>query len=85
MLFRSRHVSVSTTHTLVGPPPATRKVVHSEPAGEMSVDEEEEERLDAVCPIYDQLSLKPWWWILEIFPIEQRRQLKDNRWKKYTS
>ena len=80
-----RHVSVSTTHTLVGPPPAARKVVHSEPAGEMSVDEEEEERLDAVCPIYDQLSLKPWWWILEIFPIEQRRQLKDNRWKKYTS
>ena len=44
-----RHVSVSTTHTLVRPPPATRQVVHTKPAGEMPVDEEEE-RLDAICP-----------------------------------
>ena len=53
--------------------------------GDGDMDEEEEERLDAMCPLYDQLSLKSWWWILEIFPIEQCRQLKDNRWKKYTS
>ena len=40
--------------------------------------EEEEDLLDSVCPIYDQLSLAPGWWILEIIPLRQRYQREDN-------
>ncbi len=34
------------------------------PSKEMS--EEEEDLRDALCPIYDQLTLAPSWWILEV-------------------
>lgn len=85
-----RHVSASTTRTLVGttssaPPnllhPGDPDMTGAGPA----VDEADEERKDAVCPIFDQLSLKPWWWILEVVPIEQRKQLANKRWRKYMS
>lgn len=42
--------------------------------------EEEEDLLDAVCPIYDQLSLAKAWWILEILPMVQRYQKDDDTW-----
>lgn len=49
-----------------------------------SVSEEEEELLDALSPKYDQLKLKPFWWILEFIPMEYRFQVgKDNRWVSY--
>ncbi|KAI0756454.1 hypothetical protein C8Q80DRAFT_1128679 [Daedaleopsis nitida] len=90
-----RHVSVSTTRTLVGTmtaaPGNESKALYPDPGTEhgheteLSVNEEEEERRDAICPIYDQLALKPWWWLLELLPIEQRKQLANNKWKKYTS
>jgi hypothetical protein len=35
--------------------------------------EEEEELHDALSPVYDQLKLKRWWWILEILPICQQQ------------
>ncbi|PIL31280.1 hypothetical protein GSI_05978 [Ganoderma sinense ZZ0214-1] len=83
-----RHVSVSTTRTLVGTTStAPHNLLHPDPdpSEGPAVDELGEERQDAVCPIYDQLSLKPWWWVLEVVPIEQRRQLANNKWRKYTS
>ena len=89
-----RQASVSTTRTLVGtvtanttPGAHKHNLLHPDPDGAAgpAVDELEEERKDAVCPIYDQLSLKPWWWILELIPIEQRKQLKNNQWRKYAS
>ncbi|KAG5221895.1 DUF2235 domain-containing protein [Salix suchowensis] len=40
-----------------------------------SVSEEEEELLDALSPKYDQLKLKPFWWILEFIPMEYRFQV----------
>ena len=37
-------------------------------------DEEGEEVRDATCGIYDQLSLKWWWWIVEVLPMRFRTQ-----------
>lgn len=45
--------------------------------------EEEHELLDALSPIYDQLSLAWGWWILELFPVKQRYQKSDNTWTTY--
>ncbi|KAJ3802202.1 hypothetical protein GGU11DRAFT_673408 [Lentinula aff. detonsa] len=45
--------------------------------------EEQLELLDALSPIYDQLSLVWFWWILEFFPIKQRYQRGDNSWSSY--
>ncbi|KAJ6530943.1 hypothetical protein DFH09DRAFT_1183741 [Mycena vulgaris] len=42
--------------------------------------EEEEELKDALSPIYDQLKLKPFWWILEVIPMSFRTQERDDRW-----
>ncbi|KAF9461016.1 hypothetical protein BDZ94DRAFT_861028 [Collybia nuda] len=43
--------------------------------------EEEHELLDILSPIYDQLSLEWYWWILEFIPIKQRYQRSDDTWK----
>ncbi|KAL1692124.1 hypothetical protein GGG16DRAFT_52174 [Schizophyllum commune] len=40
--------------------------------------EEEEDRRDALSPVYDQLSLKPHWWLLELIPAKVRYVLADN-------
>ena len=44
---------------------------------------EEEDLADAISPIYDQLSLAWFWWILEFFPIRIRYQHGDNSWANY--
>lgn len=43
--------------------------------------EEEEDLVDALCPIYDQLKLAPSWWVLEVLPMTQRVQNKENEWE----
>ena len=46
--------------------------------------EEDEELVDALCPIYDQLKLAKAWWILEILPFRHRAQnRKDLEWTPY--
>ncbi|TFK33598.1 hypothetical protein BDQ12DRAFT_690919 [Crucibulum laeve] len=45
--------------------------------------EEHEELHDAMSPKYDQLSLKPMWWILEILPLNLRYQKGNNEWVSY--
>ncbi|KAJ3488319.1 hypothetical protein NLI96_g2922 [Meripilus lineatus] len=42
--------------------------------------EEEADLRDALCPIYDQLSLVPGWWILELLPMRHRVQKDDDSW-----
>jgi hypothetical protein len=42
--------------------------------------EEELELEDALAPIYDQLSLKKVWWILELLPLRHRYQKGDDSW-----
>lgn len=42
--------------------------------------EEQHELLDALSPIYDQLSLSRSWWILEILPFKHKHQKDDHSW-----
>ncbi|KAJ1303756.1 hypothetical protein OPQ81_008180 [Rhizoctonia solani] len=42
------------------------------------INEEVEDFKDALSPIYDQLSLNWWWWILEFIPIQQVGRVKTN-------
>lgn len=42
--------------------------------------EEEMELADALSPIYDQLSLKWFWWVLELLPMKHRHQRSDTSW-----
>ncbi|EKM76650.1 hypothetical protein AGABI1DRAFT_115735 [Agaricus bisporus var. burnettii JB137-S8] len=56
------------------------KLVHEMAAEEHYMPEEEIDLRDALSPIYDQLSLAPYWWALELFPIKQRYQKSDNTW-----
>jgi hypothetical protein len=46
------------------------------------VSEEHEELMDALCPIYDQLKIKRWWWILEIFPQMIHYQKRNDTWHR---
>lgn len=39
--------------------------------------EEEEDLRDALCPIYDQLQLAKWWWILEYLPLKVKSDEPD--------
>ena len=45
--------------------------------------EEEHELMDALAPVYDQLSLAWSWWILELMPTKHRYQRGDNTWQTY--
>ncbi|KAF8435755.1 hypothetical protein L210DRAFT_3484163 [Boletus edulis BED1] len=45
------------------------------------VSEEQEDLADALCPIYDQLAIAPWWWILETIPQKLHYQSdEDDSW-----
>ncbi|CAE6474913.1 unnamed protein product [Rhizoctonia solani] len=43
----------------------------------------EEDALDALTPIYDQLTLAKWWWVLEVMPLRQRYQRHDKTWRTW--
>ncbi|KAI0962092.1 hypothetical protein AcV7_001013 [Taiwanofungus camphoratus] len=45
--------------------------------------EEEEDAIDSLCTIYDQLKLAPYWWVLEVLPMEYRHQNRDREWENY--
>ncbi|KAJ7174136.1 hypothetical protein C8R43DRAFT_943752 [Mycena crocata] len=53
------------------PSPSEEVIPDEKPAHGM---EEEEDLKDALAPIYDQLKLKPFWWILEVVPFKFRYQ-----------
>ena len=44
------------------------------------ISEEHEDLLDSLAPIYDQLRLAKWWWILEVVPYRHRYQRPDDKW-----
>lgn len=46
----------------------------------LAMSEEDEDLRDALCPLYDQLSLVPGWWLLEFLPMRHRVQKDDNTW-----
>jgi len=47
------------------------------------ISEEVEDLKDALSPIYDQLSLNWWWWILEIIPTKQVWRDKERSWRRF--
>ncbi|QRW07790.1 choline transport protein [Ceratobasidium sp. AG-Ba] len=49
------------------------------------ISEEVEDFKDALSPIYDQLSLNWWWWILEIIPVKQVWRKKEKSWRRFFS
>jgi hypothetical protein len=48
--------------------------------GNQHLTEEENELLDCLQPMYDQLSLRWFWWILEFWPMKQQYQLSEEDW-----
>lgn len=42
--------------------------------------EEMEDMLDSLTPIYDQLKMAKFWWVLELFPTKHRFQRDDKTW-----
>jgi hypothetical protein len=44
------------------------------------ISEEHEELEDLLSPIYDQLTIKKYWWLLEILPFKHYWQRPDNTW-----
>ena len=47
--------------------------------------EEEEDLLDVLTPMYDQLKLAKGWWVLECVPSTHRYQRHDDTWKRHTT
>lgn len=71
------HSRMSTSGTLVNyadvPPTGL---------GPLALTEEQEDLLDLRCDVYDQLSLAPGWWILELLPMRHKVQREtDNYWE----
>jgi len=56
--------------------------------GTTSVDFADPEHHDALSPMFDQLALKPFWWLLEILPVKGKKQRPPphdvNSWMEYT-
>lgn len=44
--------------------------------------EEEHDALDAYRPIYDQLGIKLWWWMLEFIPVSRWVRTAESKWIK---
>ncbi|KAK0466044.1 uncharacterized protein EV420DRAFT_1474854 [Desarmillaria tabescens] len=63
------------------PPPITGAPLPVESSGD-TVCEETEDLRDALSPMFDQLSLVPAWWILELLPAKVRYQKRDDTWGK---
>ena len=66
--------SPTTPDSLKGYSVPNPKVVTNDPSvvaysdGGKFVSEEQEDLADALCPLYDQLSIAHYWWILEVIP-----------------
>ncbi|KDQ32069.1 hypothetical protein PLEOSDRAFT_1111081 [Pleurotus ostreatus PC15] len=71
--------------SISGPPDDTQLPNFAD-AGDFSAlykSEEDHDLLDLLSPVYDQLSLAPYWWVLEVWPVKQRYQKSDNSWASY--
>lgn len=68
----SSHVRESTTDTTITLVDGSTTDSH--------LTEEEEDVYDALSPIYDQLSIAPGWWILELVPMKFKKQHSDDSW-----
>lgn len=76
-------LSVSGVHLQNIPSASEKKLILEQAKTEILETEEEHELRDAMSPIYDELALAPFWWILELLPIKQHYQKGDNSWTSY--
>jgi hypothetical protein len=75
---KHKHRAEPTDGTLVD------EVQASPTAASTFKSEEEEELADALCPVFDELKLAKGWWILEVIPMQHRRQNRHNAsWLPY--
>jgi hypothetical protein len=79
---RPSPLSVEKEHKIREPSPAELPYRHSmlnfgrKPLiteSQMLASEEHEELMDALSPVYDQMRIKKWWWLLEFIPLPFRR------------
>ncbi|QRV93686.1 choline transport protein [Ceratobasidium sp. AG-Ba] len=76
------HAGEATDSTAVNVPlPSPDNIVPNKKIRLGSADDEK----DALQPIYDQLSIKRTWWILEVLPMRQRYQRHDGTWVSWFS
>jgi hypothetical protein len=61
-------------------PPMMTTVVNEITAPAVFVDEQREDLLDALSPIYDQLKKVKPWWLLEVLPTKVKVQKEDGSW-----
>lgn len=83
-LPRPPHLPVPKDARIANIPPSispTKAAIEIESKPQLT--EEEHELNDALTPVYDQLSLRWFWWVLEFWPIKQRYQKGDNSWVTY--
>ncbi|CUA69447.1 hypothetical protein RSOLAG22IIIB_14013 [Rhizoctonia solani] len=79
----TKHDMDPTDGTLVDSPPATPLPGHPlVPLTKLTL-ALEDDALDAITPIYDQLSMSKSWWILEVLPLRQRYQRHDKTWRSW--
>ena len=71
----------STIVSLFKSSEAKRKAMHKE--NPTFINEEDEELRDALSPMFDQLKLAWFWWILEVLPVSMRYQKANNQWVTY--
>ncbi|KAI6012771.1 hypothetical protein F5J12DRAFT_904840 [Pisolithus orientalis] len=78
-IFKTKHVGMdpSTLYLHVTPrPPA----IFNRPLLPAKIDSGTPISNDALSPMYDQLEIAPYWWILEMLPQKQRYQREDDTW-----
>ncbi|QRV79029.1 hypothetical protein RhiJN_07044 [Ceratobasidium sp. AG-Ba] len=75
-----RHTAEATDPTAADASPCDKLV----PAEKVRLWSEQDEK-DALQEIHDQLSEKPWWWVLEFWPTRQSYQRRDGTWRTWFS
>lgn len=75
---------IGLDHTSLYPVVKTRaKVVLQPPVPDaLPRTEEEHDAVDALRPIYDQLTIKLWWWVLEFIPVSRWVRTAESKWTK---
>ncbi|QRW26716.1 choline transport protein [Rhizoctonia solani] len=78
-----KHELDPTDGTLVDSPPSTPLPGNPLlPLAHLTLGSNEDAN-DAITPIYDQLTIAKWWWILEVMPLRQRYQRHDKTWRTW--
>ncbi|KAJ3861403.1 hypothetical protein EV359DRAFT_47287 [Lentinula novae-zelandiae] len=76
-------LSSEKIHTIAPIPQKKSKLHRKDNEKTRILSEEEEDLEDVLSPKYDQLKITPFWWILEVIPMQFRYQRKCDDWVSY--